>query len=151
MFHHHGGFQLSLPMLPDGIALTKEQYPALLKILLRSLLNIYNGEQKRVQDGGSEMVPKLIHEFTAYAYNKEPFRSNHWTRETKPLKWWSRLAHDSNARLLSVCYLSIESRLKVNTVTSALQSKFSPSHRLRFAMSALLHGLDGSTQPDEVL
>jgi hypothetical protein len=44
----------------------------------------------------------LIQEFIAYAYNKEPFRSHPWSCETKPLKWWTQISKDSNARLIGV-------------------------------------------------
>jgi hypothetical protein len=102
VFRHHGGFQLTMPPLMDGQKLRVEQYPALFKDLLTSVLTIFQGEQLRVQDSGSEVVPLLIQEFISYVYNNEPFRSHPWTRETKPLKWWTQLSKDSNARLLAV-------------------------------------------------
>jgi hypothetical protein len=91
-----------MPALVDGQNLRVEHYPALFKDLLTSVLKIFQGEQLRVQDSGSEVVPQLIQEFTSYVYNKDPFQSHPWTRETKPLKWWTRLSKDSNARLLAV-------------------------------------------------
>jgi hypothetical protein len=103
VFRHNGGFQLTMPSLVDGQKLGPERFPALFKDLLTSILIIFQGEQLRVQDSGVEVVPQLIQEFISYAYNKEPFRSNSWTHETKPLKWWISLSNDSNARLLAVC------------------------------------------------
>ena len=95
-----------MPVLMDGQPLRKEQFPALFRELLTSVLTIFKGEQIRVQDSGSEVVPQLIQEFISYAYNKEPFRSHQWTRETKPLKYWMQLSKDSNSRLLAVSYLT---------------------------------------------
>ena len=71
-----------MPALMDGQKLSVEQYPTLFKELLTSVLNIFRGEQLRVQDSGSEVVPQLIQEFTSYVYNNEPFQSHRWTRET---------------------------------------------------------------------
>ena len=78
-----------MPALMDGQKLHVEQYPALFKDLLTSVLNICQGEQLRVQDSRLEVVPQLIQEFTSYVYNNEPFQSHPWTRKTKPLKWWT--------------------------------------------------------------
>jgi len=89
-------------MLADGQKLKPEHFPTLFKELLTSVLTIFQGEQIRVQDSGSEVVPELVQEFILYAYNKEPFQSHQWTRETKPLKWWIQLSKDSNASLLAV-------------------------------------------------
>lgn len=102
VFRHHGGLQLTMPALTDGQSPPVAQLPALFKLLLGSALNIFQGEQQRLQNGGAEMVPLFINEFIAYAYNKEPFRGHEWTRETKPLKWWSSISRDSNARLIAV-------------------------------------------------
>jgi hypothetical protein len=78
------------------------QFSSLGRILLSSVLEIFEGEQLRLQDSGSEVVPQLVKEFIAYAYNKEPFSSQQWTRDTKPLKWWIQVSKDSNARLIGV-------------------------------------------------
>ena len=75
-----------MPALMDRQKLHIEQYPALFKDLLTSVLNIFLGEQLRVQDSGSEVIPQLIQEFTSYVYIKEPFQSHRWTHEVKPLK-----------------------------------------------------------------
>ena len=91
-----------MPTLVDGQTLRADQFPSLFKELLTSVLTIFQGEQMRTQDSGSEVVPQLIQEFISYAYNKEPFSSHKWTREVKPLKWWTQLSRDSNARLLAV-------------------------------------------------
>ena len=114
MFRQHGGFQLTIPALIDGQQLGIEQYPALFKDLLILVLNICQGEQLRVQDSGSEVVPLLIQEFISYMYNNEPFWSHPWTRETKPLKWWTQLSKDSNA-----CHseFRIISFLKISSLT----------------------------------
>ena len=88
--------------LVDGQNLRADQFPLLFKELITSVLIIFQGEQLHTQDSGSEVVPRLIQEFISYAYNKEPFRSHKWSREIKPLKWWSQLSRDSNARLLAV-------------------------------------------------
>lgn len=93
---------MTMPTLVDGQKLRANQFPSLFKELLTSVLIILQGEQLRTQDSGSEVVPQLIQEFISYAYNKEPFCSHKWTREIKPLKWWTQLSHDSNARLLAV-------------------------------------------------
>lgn len=95
-----------MPVLADGQKLQTEQFPTLFRELLTSVLIIFKGEQIRVQDSGSEVVPQLIQEFISYSYNKEPFRSHQWTHGTKPLKWWMQLSKDSNARLLAVRYLA---------------------------------------------
>ncbi|KAF8809221.1 hypothetical protein BYT27DRAFT_7254735 [Phlegmacium glaucopus] len=58
LYRHHGGLQITLPTLVEG------QKP---KLKLTSILEIYKGEQLRLQDSGSEVVPKLIEEFLAYA------------------------------------------------------------------------------------
>ena len=102
VFRHHGGLQLTMPVLADGQKLQTTQYPTLFCTLLQSVLQIFQGEQYRLRDSGQEAVPQLIDEFINYAYNKEPFRSHLWSRETKPLKWWEQVSKDSNARLLSV-------------------------------------------------
>ena len=91
-----------MPALEAGGTLDPKKYPSLFKELLTSVLNIFRGEQLRLKDSGAEVVPQLIQEFISYAYNKEPFASCTWDRETKPLKWWAKLSKDSNARLLSV-------------------------------------------------
>ena len=98
---------MTMPTLEDGQKLRADQYPSLFKKLLKSVLIIFQGEQMRTQDSGSEVVPQLIQEFISYAYNKEPFHSHKWTREMKPLKWWMQLSHDSNVRLLAVRSLYI--------------------------------------------
>ncbi|KAF8149065.1 hypothetical protein B0H34DRAFT_802591 [Crassisporium funariophilum] len=90
-----------MPGLTDGTPPPTAQLPKLFKLLLTAALNIFQGEQQRLQVGGAEMVPLLINEFVAYAYNKEPFKSHMWSRGTKPLKWWTEISHDSNARLIS--------------------------------------------------
>ena len=93
-----------MPALPaDGQSSLKlDRYPKLFITLLTSVLQIFKGEQIRLDDSGAEVVPQLIQEFIAYAYNKEPFRSHPWSRETKPLKWWTQISKDSNARLIGV-------------------------------------------------
>jgi hypothetical protein len=96
-----GGLQLTMPALDEGQKLRKEQYPRLFKTLLSSLLNIFHGEQIRLQDSGEETVPHLIEEFIAYAYHQEPFQIP-FTRDIKPLKWWTHVSKDSSARLLGV-------------------------------------------------
>lgn len=101
VFYQMGGLQLTMPALDEGEKLRKEQYPRLFKTLLSSLLNIFNGEQIRLQDSGEEAVPHLIQEFIAYAYHREPFRIP-FTRDIKPLKWWTNVSKDSSARLLGV-------------------------------------------------
>lgn len=105
VYHHYGGLQLMLPTLIEGQKPKLNQYPVLFRKMLTSVLEIFKGEQHRLQDSGSEVVPQLIQEFLAYAYNKEPFCSHPWNRETKPLKWWTQLSKDSNARLISVSFL----------------------------------------------
>lgn len=65
-----------MPVLAEGQTLQTEQFPTLSRELLISVLTIFKGEQIRVQDSGSEVVPQLIQEFTSYAYNKEPFRGH---------------------------------------------------------------------------
>jgi hypothetical protein len=102
VFRLHGGIQLTMPVLEDGEKLESAQYPSLFRTLLTALLKIFKGEQKRTQDSAKEVVPELIREFIAYAYNQEPFRGQPWTHETKPLSWWTSLSRDSNARLLAV-------------------------------------------------
>ena len=95
-----------MPVLPvEGQnALKLDRYPTLFITLLTSVLQIFKGEQVRLGDSGAEVVPQLIQEFIAYAYNKEPFRSHPWSRDTKPLKWWSQISKDSNSRLIGVCF-----------------------------------------------
>lgn len=102
VFCQKGGLQLMMPALGEGDILRKEQYSELFKTLLTSLLNIFNGEQIRLQDSGAEAVPHLIQEFIAYTYNREPFRTHPYMRDTTPLKWWTQVSKDSNARLLGV-------------------------------------------------
>ena len=105
VYWHHGGLQLILPpqALVEGHGHpTISQFSALGRTLLSSVLEIFKGEQLRLQDSGSEVVPQLAKEFIAYAYNKEPFSSQQWTRDTKPLKWWIQVSKDSNARLIGV-------------------------------------------------
>jgi hypothetical protein len=96
-----------MPVLEEGKTLQTHQYPALFKKLMKSLLSIFQGEQKRVKDSGAEVVRQLMDEFVLYAYNKDPFRSHLWTRTTKPLKWWQKISEDSNAKLLAASFFSI--------------------------------------------
>lgn len=107
VFRHHGGLQLTMPVLADGKELQAEHFPTLFRELLASVLNIFQGEQIRVQDSGSEVVPQLIQQLILYAYNKEPFCDHPWSRDTKPLKWWMHLSKDSNACLLAVRHRDI--------------------------------------------
>jgi len=72
VFRHHGGLQLTMPVLADGQKLETMQYPTLFHTLLQSVLQIFKGEQYRLWDSGQEAVPQLIKEFINYAYNKEP-------------------------------------------------------------------------------
>lgn len=104
VFRHNGGLHLPLPTPVEGKSLKEKinRCPNLFQTLLTSALEIFKGEQLRVQDSGSEVVIPLIHQFFNYAYNKEPFFSHRWNRETKPLKWWSQISKDSNAQLLAV-------------------------------------------------
>jgi hypothetical protein len=88
--------------LVEGRHPNVSQFSALSHILLSSVLEIFKGEQLRLQDSGSEVVPQLVKEFIAYAYNKEPFSSQQWTRDMKPLKWWIQASKDSNAWLIGV-------------------------------------------------
>lgn len=111
VFRHYGGLKLDLPVLPDDQTPKFENYPAIFITLLTSVLEIFKGEQLRLEDAGAEVVPDLIKEFVAYAHNKEPFRSHSWNRDTKPLKWWTHISKDSNARLISVCKIRILSHL----------------------------------------
>ncbi|KAF8871936.1 hypothetical protein CPB84DRAFT_1753800 [Gymnopilus junonius] len=101
MFRLNGGLQLMMPFLADGEKLHSSQYPPLFRQLLSSVLKLFQGEQKRLLDSGSEVVKSLIEEFVRYAYNEKPFQSQIWTRETTPLEWWKGLANDSNASLIS--------------------------------------------------
>ncbi|KAF8230892.1 hypothetical protein L208DRAFT_1378321 [Tricholoma matsutake] len=53
--------------------------------------------------GSRTQIQRLFHrvkEFIAYAYNKEPFSSQQWSQDTKPLKWWNQVSKDSNAWLI---------------------------------------------------
>ena len=105
VFRHHGGLQLTMPVpLPNGQTLRLDQYPTLFVTLLTSVLKIFQGEQLLQLDSGVEVVPQLIQEFTSYAYNKEPFCSHPFGRDVKPLKWWTQLSKDSNARLIAVSH-----------------------------------------------
>jgi hypothetical protein len=138
-----------MPILSDDQRLTTDQYPTLFRTLLQSALQIFQGEQHRLQDSGREVVPQLIQEFTNYAYNEEPFRSHLWSRETKPLKWWNQLSKDSNARLLAVCLSLFWTLSQLNTSISQyrkLPLKFSLSVHQRSVMSALPQDWVGSTQ-----
>ena len=92
-----------MPALSEGDVLQKEQYPELFKTLLTSLLNIFHGEQIRLQDSGAEAVPRLIQEFVSYTYNREPFQTHPYMRGMTPLKWWMQVSKDSSASLLGVC------------------------------------------------
>lgn len=114
-----------MPVLTDDQTLKSHQYPELFRKLLSSLLQIFQGKQHRLKDSGIEVVPTLIQQFIAYAYNREPFQTHLWTRETKPLKWWNGLARDSNSHLLAVspyCYLAFSS--SYNNLASCNQSIF---------------------------
>ena len=139
-----------MPALVDGQKLHIEQYPALFKDLLTSVLNICQGEQLRVQDSRSEVVPQLIQEFTSYVYNNEPFRSHPWTRETKPLKWWTQLSKNMNARLLAVSsFLKISILILIYFSSRKSQSKFFLFHLQRSAMNAPPLALAGLMQHAE--
>lgn len=92
-----------MPALSEGDVLQKEQYSELFKTLLTSLLNIFHGEQIRLQDSGAEAVPRLIQEFVSYTYNREPFQTHPYMRDMTPLKWWMQVSKDSSASLLGVC------------------------------------------------
>ncbi|TFK58643.1 hypothetical protein BDN72DRAFT_906549 [Pluteus cervinus] len=89
-----------MPFLAEGKKLERTLYPDLFKKLLIAMLDILRGEQLRLQAGGEEEARQLVNELIAYTYNKEPFQSHPWTRETKPLKWWTQLSKDSNAKLI---------------------------------------------------
>ena len=104
VYWHRSGIQLILPpqALVEGQHLNISQFSSLGRILLSSVLEIFKGEQLQLEDSGSEVVPQLVKEFIAYAYNKEPFSSQQWTQDTKPLKWWIQVSKDSNARLIGV-------------------------------------------------
>jgi len=102
VFRHHGGLQISVPVPSDGQTLDVANFPKILKQLLASALNIFNAEQRRLKKGNSDDVPILIREFTNYACNKEPFHSHMYTRDTKPLKWWTQISKDSGAQFISV-------------------------------------------------
>jgi hypothetical protein len=85
--------------------LRPSKYPPLFRRILASVLKIFRGEQQRLLDSGFEVVDDLIEELIRYAYNEKPFQSRLWTRKSTPLEWWEGFASDSNASLLSVCYL----------------------------------------------
>ena len=86
VFRHHGGLQLTMPFVAEGGKLQISQYLTLFKILLSSVLKIFQGEQLQCMDAGREVVPQLVDEFIAYAYNRDPFKSHRYSRETKPLR-----------------------------------------------------------------
>uniref|UniRef100_A0A8H7XL12 Uncharacterized protein n=1 Tax=Psilocybe cubensis TaxID=181762 RepID=A0A8H7XL12_PSICU len=101
LFHQYEGIQLVMPPLSKDQALTKENYPTLFKLLLTSVLCIFQGKQLRTQDSGMEVVPILICQLIAYAYNQTLFQQAPLTRNTKPLKWRNQFAQDSNSNLLA--------------------------------------------------
>jgi hypothetical protein len=150
VFRHYGGFQLTMPALGEGQILRPENFPALFKDLLTSILIIFQGEQLRVQDSGVEVVPQLVQEFISYTYNKEPFRSHSWTREMKPLEWWMHLSRDSNAHLLAVRRFKLSPLNSSHMCCRKSQSRYSQFLLPRSAMSALPHALDGLMQHAEV-
>lgn len=87
----------------NGDPLLPTQYPPLFKILFKAALEILKGEQQRVGSGGKEEVIQLQDQFIRYAYNQTPFDSQYWDSSTKPLEYWTRLSHDSNANQIGVC------------------------------------------------
>jgi hypothetical protein len=139
-----------MPTLPADQQLQRHQYPPLFAMLLKGVLHIFKGEQLRLKDSGEEVVNELIRQFVAYAYNKEPFRSHVWNRETKPLPWWTALSHDSNAYLIAVRSPCSFLALATYFVSSRkLPSRYFLFLLLRSVTSVPRRALDGLTLLDE--
>ena len=105
MFRHNGGIQLTMPH-HDGKPLVKDKQSVLYEHFLKSVLTILKGEQQCLGVGGKEESEALASQLATYAYNKEPFRSQPWNAQTKPLNYWKSLEKDSNAWQLAVSLLT---------------------------------------------
>jgi hypothetical protein len=95
-----------MPAVQDR-PLTKE-YPQLFRTMLKSALNILKGETERTgKFTGNAAAVALVSQLTAWAYNREPFRSTTWTSAMNPLNYWKAVAKDSNASVLGVINSSL--------------------------------------------
>jgi hypothetical protein len=103
-----------MPAVQDR-PLTKEEYPQLFRTMLKSALNILKGETERTgKFTGNAAAVALVSQLTAWAYNREPFRSTTWTSAMNPLDYWKAVAKDSNASVLGVINSSLYFFLTLN-------------------------------------
>ncbi|KAJ7886499.1 hypothetical protein B0H13DRAFT_1889217 [Mycena leptocephala] len=74
-YRQYGALHPVMPAVQDR-PLAKEEYPQLFRIMLKSALNILKGETERTgKFTGNAPAVALVSQLTAWAYNREPFRS----------------------------------------------------------------------------
>ncbi|KAJ3777252.1 hypothetical protein FB446DRAFT_718062 [Lentinula raphanica] len=92
--------------------LTKDEYPALFRTMLKSALHILNGERARTGKFTKDTAAtKLVAQLTAWAYNHDPFGNSSWTSSTKPLEYWMPFMTNPSANILATIAVKVFSIL----------------------------------------